>query len=75
MLRLVRGLISNGYLAGSHMSSPKFYSPTHSQSEMLRHIQDGEGNLGDGNEGEGVWISMNLCAEGGKGNPWSLCYC
>ena len=53
MLRLVRGLISNGYLVGLHMSSPKFYSPTHSQSEMLGHIQDGEGNPGDGNEGEG----------------------
>ena len=35
------------------MSSPKFYSPTHSQSEMLGHIQDIEGNLGHGNEGEG----------------------
>ena len=53
MLRLARGLISNGYLVGSHMSSPKFYSPTHSQSEMLGHIQDIEGNLGHGNEGEG----------------------
>ena len=53
MLRLVRGLISNVHLVRLHMSRPKFYSPTHSQSEMLGHIQDGERNLGDGNEGEG----------------------
>ena len=35
------------------MSSLKFYSPTHSQSEMLGHIQHIEGNVGPGNEGEG----------------------
>ena len=35
------------------MSSPKFYSPTHSQSEMLGHIPTMEGNLGHENEREG----------------------
>ena len=35
------------------MSSPKFFSPTNSQSEMLGHIPITEGNLGRENEGEG----------------------
>ena len=35
------------------MSSPKFFSPTNSQSEMLGHIPTTEGNLGHDNEGEG----------------------
>ena len=51
--RFVRGLISNIHLARSHMSSPKFFSPTNSQSEMLGHIPITEGNLGREDEGEG----------------------
>ena len=35
------------------MSSPKFFSPANSQSEMLGHIPITEGNLGCKNEGEG----------------------
>ena len=35
------------------MSSPNFFSPTNSQSEMLGHIPTTEGNLGCENEGEG----------------------
>ena len=35
------------------MSSPKFLSPTNSQSEMLGHIPTAEGSLGHENEGEG----------------------
>ena len=53
MIRFVRGLILNEYLARLHMSSPKFYSPTHFQSEMLGHIPNMEGNLGHKSEREG----------------------
>ena len=62
MLRLVRGLISNVYLVRLHMSSPKFLSPTNSQSEMLGHISITEGNTGheDGGEG-GVDQDESLC--------------
>ena len=35
------------------MSSPKFFSPTNSQSEMLGHIPTIEENLGCENEWEG----------------------
>ena len=35
------------------MSSPKFFSPTNSQSEMLGHIPTIEKNLGHENKGEG----------------------
>ena len=35
------------------MSSPKFFSPTNSQSEMLGHIPIMEGNVGHEDEGEG----------------------
>ena len=51
--RFVRGLISNVHLARLHMSSPKFFSPTNSQSEMLGHIPIGEGYVGYEDEGEG----------------------
>ena len=53
MLRFVRGLISNVHLVRSHMSRPKFFSPTNSQSEMLGHIPIVEGNVGHEDEGEG----------------------
>ena len=53
MLRLVRGLILNVHLVRSHMSSPKFFSPTNSQSEMLGHISIPEGNPRCEDEGEG----------------------
>ena len=33
------------------MSSPKFYSPTNSQTEMLGQIQNPEGNEGEGGVG------------------------
>ena len=33
------------------MSSPKFYSPTNSQTEMLGQIQNLEGNEGEGGTG------------------------
>ena len=35
------------------MSSPKFFSPANSQSEMLGHIPIVEGNAGCEDEGEG----------------------
>ena len=35
------------------MSSPKFFSPNNSQSEMLGHIPIAEGNMGCEDEGEG----------------------
>ena len=44
------------------MSSPKFFSPTNSQSEMLGHIPIVEGNLGCENEGEeGADQDGSLC--------------
>ena len=52
MNKFVRVLISNEYLARSHVSSPKFYSPTNSQSEMPGHIPTTEGNLEHENERE-----------------------
>ena len=53
MNRFVRWLILNVHLARSHMSSPKFFSPTHSQSEMLGHIPTMEENSGHENKVEG----------------------
>ena len=41
------------HLARSHVSSPKFFSPTSSQSEMFGHIPIAEGNLGCEKGGEG----------------------
>ena len=35
------------------MSSPKFFSPTNSKSEMLGHIPIAEENVGHEDEGEG----------------------
>ena len=44
------------------MSSPKFFSPTNSQSEMLGHIPIAEGNVGREDEGEGgVDQDESLC--------------
>ena len=43
----------NVHLARLHMSSPKVFSPTHSQSEMLGHIPTMEENLGRENKGKG----------------------
>ena len=41
------------HLVRLHMSSPKFFSPTNSQSEMLGHIPIAEGNVGHEDKGEG----------------------
>ena len=62
MNRFVRGLILNVHLARLHMSSPKFFSPTNSQSEMLGHIPTIEENLGHENEEEeGTDQNGSLC--------------
>ena len=53
MNRFVRGLIWNVHLARSHMSSPKFFSPTNSQTEILGHIPITEGTVGHENKEEG----------------------
>ena len=45
-----RGDIDN-YPVGSLMSSPKFYSPTNSQTEMLGQIHNLEGHEGEGGTG------------------------
>ena len=44
------------------MSSPKFFGPTNSQSEMLGHIPITEGSVGCENEGErGMDQDGSLC--------------
>ena len=62
MNTFVRGLISDVHLAISHVSSPQFFSPTNSLSEMLGHVPTMEGNLGHESEGEGgTDLNGSLC--------------
>ena len=53
MHRFVRGLVLNVHLARLHVSSPRFLSPTTSQTEMLGHISTINGDGGHEHEGEG----------------------
>ena len=54
MIRFVRGLVLNIHLVRSHMFSPKFLSPIHSQIDMFGHILTSSGDGGhEGHENEG----------------------